>query len=150
MHPCCSQNRPLRKVLFTKSPVQKTKVGIFDPLKLDGRADGNRRKAFPYIPAPILIHLPLLRALREFHNIFVHSVFQCSRLRLPIYAVSPIWECSILRQVKTFHQLDCTSFSEWKCNFPLLTTLSTQSDKNTSSVRHHQGTTFVASQTNPV
>ena len=35
---CCSQNRPSRK-----------KVAIFEPLKMDGRADGNQNKAFPNV-----------------------------------------------------------------------------------------------------
>ena len=45
----CSQNchrSSHRKVLFTKSPVQK-KVVIFDPLKMDGRADGNQKQPSP-------------------------------------------------------------------------------------------------------
>ena len=69
IHPCCSQNRPLRKVLFTKSPVQK-KVAIFDPLKMDGRADGNQKKAFPYgvdrvlrALVVILLHFILIRSV---------------------------------------------------------------------------------------
>jgi hypothetical protein len=39
---------PAQKGAVQISPVQKKKVAIFDPLKMDGRADGNqKKKAFP-------------------------------------------------------------------------------------------------------
>ena len=44
---CCSQNRPSRK-----------KVAIFDSLKMDERADGNQKKAFPYIWSNSCIRTP--------------------------------------------------------------------------------------------
>ena len=42
VHTCCSQNRPLRKVLFTKSPVQK-KWRFSTPSKWTGGLTGTKK-----------------------------------------------------------------------------------------------------------